>query len=236
MPELIAAAGEAGVERMVTIGCGRAQSEQAVAIAEAHPQVYAAVGVHPVDAGKGNWCADDVEWIRELAQHERVVAIGEAGLDYFHDRTTPEEQPVAFRAQAELAADLGMPLVIHTRDAADDTMRILRDYDGLQVVLHCFSIPQYLDEAADRGWTMSIAGPVTFPKNTELREAVPRIPEGQLLVETDAPYLAPVPMRGKRNQPAFVAHTLACVADLRGVDVAHLDAATTANAARVFGW
>ncbi len=236
MPELIAAAADAGVERMVTIGCGRAQSEQAVAIAEAHPQVYAAVGVHPVDAGKGNWRADDVEWIRELAQHERVVAIGEAGLDYFHDRTTPEEQPVAFRAQAELAADLGMPLVIHTRDAADDTMRILRDYDGLQVVLHCFSIPQYLDEAADRGWTMSIAGPVTFPKNTELREAVPRIPEGQLLVETDAPYLAPVPMRGKRNQPAFVAHTLACVADLRGVDVAHLDAATTANAARVFGW
>ena len=135
MPELIAAAAAAGVQRMVTIGCGRAQSEQAVAIAEAHPQVYAAVGGHPGDAGKGNWRADDVDWIRDLAQHDRVVAIGEAGLDYFHERTTPADQPIAFRAQAELAADLGMPLVIHTRDAADDTMQILRDYDGLQVVL-----------------------------------------------------------------------------------------------------
>ena len=129
-----------------------------------------------------------------------------------------------------------MPLIIHTRDAADDTMQILRDLGHHNVVLHCFSIPQYLDEIADRGWTMSIAGPVTFPKNLELREAVPRIPEAQLLVETDAPYLAPVPMRGKRNEPAYVAHTLTCVAELRGVDVDALDAATTANAARVFGW
>ena len=221
---------------MVTIGCGRESSEEAVALADAHPEVYAAVGVHPVDAGKGNWRDSDVDWIRDLAQHEKVVGIGECGLDYFHDRTTPDDAPRAFRAQGEIAADLGMPLIIHTRDAADDTMQILRDLGHHNVVLHCFSIPQYLDEIADRGWTMSIAGPVTFPKNLELREAVPRIPEAQLLVETDAPYLAPVPMRGKRNEPAYVAHTLTCVAELRGVDVDALDAATTANAARVFGW
>lgn len=236
MPDLIAAAAAAGVERVVTIGCGREQSEQAVALAEAHPEVFAAVGVHPVDAGRGGWRDSDIDWIRDLAGHEKVVAIGEAGLDYFHDRETPHDQPRAFRAQGELAADLGLPLVIHTRDAADDTMVILRDLGLRDVVLHCFSIPQYLDEAVERGWVMSIAGPVTFPKNTELREAVTRIPADRLMVETDAPYLAPVPMRGKRNQPAFVAHTLACVAELRGDDPAELDRVTTANAARVFGW
>jgi TatD DNase family protein len=222
VPDLIAAAAAAGVERMVTIGCGREQSEQAVALAEAHPAVYAAVGVHPVDAGRGNWRDADVDWLRDLAAHDKVVAI--------------DDQPRAFRAQGELAADLGMPLVIHTRDAADDTMVILRDLGLTDVVLHCFSIPQYLDEALERGWTISLAGPVTFPKNTALRDVVPRIPADRLLVETDAPYLAPVPMRGKRNQPAYVAHTLACVAGLRGDGVADLDAATSATAARVFGW
>ncbi len=236
MPQLISAALAAGVERMVTIGCGRAQSEEAVRIAEAHPEVFAAVGVHPVDAGRGGWDDADIDWIRDLAQHEKVVAIGETGLDYFHDRETPEDQPRAFIAQAGLADEMGLPLVIHTRDAADDTMVILRDLGLSDVVLHCFSIPQYVDEAVERGWTMSIAGPVTFPKNLELRDAVPRIPVRQLMVETDAPYLAPVPMRGKRNQPAFVAHTLACVAELRGDDVAALDAETSATAARVFGW
>ncbi len=221
---------------MVTIGCGRDQSEQAVALAEAHPEVYAAVGVHPVDAGRGHWRDADVAWLRDLAAHEKVVAIGEAGLDYFHERTAPEDQPRAFRAQGELAADLGMPLVIHTRDAADDTMAILRDLGLRDVVLHCFSIPEYLDEALERGWTISMAGPVTFPKNTALREAATRIPVDRLMVETDAPYLTPVPLRGTRNQPAFVAHTLACVAELRGEDVRELDRATSATAARVFGW
>lgn len=236
MPDLLAAAAAAGVERVVTIGCGREQSEQAVALADAHPEVFAAVGVHPVDAGRGNWRDSDIHWIRDLAQHGKVVAIGEAGLDYFHDRDTPDDQPRAFRAQGELAAELGLPLVIHTRDAADDTMDILRDLGLHDVVLHCFSIPQYLDEALERGWTISLAGPVTFPRNTALREVVPRIPADRLLVETDAPYLAPVPMRGTRNQPAYVAHTLACVAGLRGDDPAELDRVTTANAARVFGW
>lgn len=221
---------------MVTIGCGRESSEQVVALAERHPEVYAAVGVHPVDAGRGNWRDNDVDWIRDLAAHERVVAIGECGLDHFHPRTTPDAQERAFRMQGDIAGDLALPLIIHTRDAADDTMAVLRDLDLPRVVLHCFSIPQYLDEAVGRGWVISLAGPVTYPANVELRSAVARIPEANLMVETDAPYLAPVPMRGKRNQPAFVAHTLACVAVLRGDDLAHLDRATTATAARVFGW
>lgn len=219
---------------MVTIGCGRESSEEAVRLADEHPEVWAAVGVHPVDAD--SWRDTDREWIRDLAQHPRVVAIGECGLDYFHDRSTPQNQERAFRAQGEIAADMGLPLVIHTRDAADDTMAILRDMGHDRVILHCFSIPQYLDEAVERAWVMSLAGPVTFPRNDELRAAAMRIPAENLMVETDAPYLAPVPMRGKRNQPAFVAHTLAAVAELRGQAVDDLDRATSATAARVFGW
>lgn len=219
---------------MVTIGCGRESSEEAVRLADEFPEIWAAVGVHPVDAD--SWRDSDRDWIRDLAQHPRVVAIGECGLDYFHDRSTPTNQERAFRAQGELAVDLGLPLVIHTRDAADDTMVILRDLGTSAVILHCFSIPQYLDEALERGWVVSLAGPVTFPKNEELRAAVIRIPAENLMVETDAPYLTPVPMRGKRNQPAFVAHTLAAVAGLRGEDIDDLDRATTATAARVFGW
>lgn len=222
------------MERMVTIGCGRESSEQAVRVAEQYPEVYAAVGVHPVDADA--WRDSDADWIRDLAAAEKVVGIGECGLDYFHRRSTPGNQDRAFRAQGEIAADLGLPLVIHTRDAADDTMAVLRDLGLSNVVLHCFSIPQYLDEAVERGWVMSLAGPVTYPRNAELREAAVRIPAANLMVETDAPYLAPVPMRGRSNQPAFVAHTLACVADLRGEGVTDLDRATTATAARVFGW
>lgn len=219
---------------MVTIGCGRESSEEAVRLADEFPEVWAAVGVHPVDAD--SWRDTDRDWIRDLAEHPRVVAIGECGLDYFHDRSTPKNQERAFRAQGEIAADLGLPLVIHTRDAADDTMVILRDLALSAVILHCFSIPQYLDEAVERGWVVSLAGPVTFPKSAELRAATIRIPAENLMVETDAPYLAPVPMRGKRNQPAFVAHTLAAVAGIRGENVEDLDRATTATAARVFGW
>lgn len=203
-------------------------------LADEFPEVWAAVGVHPVDAD--SWRDTDRDWIRDLAEHPRVVAIGECGLDYFHDRSTPRNQERALRAQGEIAADLGLPLVIHTRDAADDTMVILRDLGTSAVILHCFSIPQHLDEAVERGWVMSLAGPVTFPKNEELRAAAIRIPAENLMVETDAPYLAPVPMRGKRNQPAFVAHTLVAVAGIRGENVEDLDRATTATATRVFGW
>ena len=232
--ELVAEARAAGVERIVTIGCGRESSEEAVALAGAHPEVWAAVGVHPHDAD--GFTPADLAWMRELAAHPRVVAIGECGLDYHYDNSTRENQRRAFRAQAELAAELSMPLVIHTREADRDTLDLLADVGHAPVVLHCFSMPARLDEVVDRGYLASIAGPVTFPRSLDLQDAARRVPADRLLVETDSPYLAPVPRRGRPNRPANVAHTLRFVAGLRGVDPAELDAATSANAARAFGW
>lgn len=233
--ELLSEARAAGVERVVTIGCGERSSRDAVALAEEHPQVWAAVGVHPHDAS--GWSDADAAWIRELAAHPRVVAIGECGLDHHYDRSPHDTQERAFRAQIALARECGLPLVVHTRDAADDTIRILRqDAAGLTVVLHCFSLPERVEEVAAEGWYTSFAGPVSFPRSDDLRAAAAALPAERILVETDAPYLAPVPRRGRPNRPSYVAHTLAAVAAARGIDVDAADALTTANAARVFGW
>jgi TatD DNase family protein len=222
----------AGVERVVTIGTGQASSERAVELAEIHPEVWAAVGVHPHDAD--GWTADDRRWIRELAAHPRVVAIGECGLDYYRGHSAPEAQRRAFAEQIALAREAGLPVVVHTRDAEEDTIAVLdREADGHPVVLHCFSMPSRAEAVAERGWYASVAGQVTYPKSTELQEAVRRLPAERLLVETDSPYLAPVPRRGRPNRPANVAHTLRFVAGLRGVEAERLDAETTANAHRV---
>jgi TatD DNase family protein len=222
------------VERIVTIGVGRASSERAIALAEAHPEVSAAIGIHPHDAA-GYTPADDA-WLRELAAHPRVVAIGECGLDYHRNLSPPDAQRRAFDAQIALAVECGKPLVIHTRDAAEDTLDALAGAGDHPVVLHCFSIPEHLDEVLARGYMTSFAGQVTYPKATDLHEAARRVPDDRLLVETDSPYLAPVPRRGRPNRPANVAHTLRFLAELRGVEPDALDAVTTANAARVFGW
>lgn len=223
------------MERIVSIGVGRASSESAVALAEAHPEVYATVGVHPNDAD--GFTDEDIAWMRALSAHPRVVAVGECGLDYFRDRARPENQMRAFRAQIALARETGLPLVIHTREAADDTLAVLaREADGLTVVLHCFSLPDRLDEVVARGYVLSFAGPVTFPRSTDLQHAAREVPGHLLMVETDSPYLAPVPRRGRPNRPANVAHTLRFVARLRGVSEEELDELTSANAARVFGW
>ena len=204
-------------------------------LAEAHPEVYAAVGVHPNDAD--GFTPDDIAWMRDLAAHPRVVAIGECGLDYFRDHATPANQRRAFSAQIALAREAGLPLVIHTREAADDTLAMLADEAaGLTVVLHCFSLPERLDEVVERGYALSYAGPVTFPRSIELQRAARDTPPGQILVETDSPYLAPVPRRGRPNRPANVAHTLRFIAGLRDVTEEVLDELTSANAARVFGW
>lgn len=223
------------MERIVAIGVGRASSERAVALAEEHPGVHAAVGVHPNDAD--GFTGDDIEWLRALCAHPRVVAVGECGLDYFRDHARPENQMRAFRAQIALAREVGLPLVIHTREAADDTLAVLaEDAEGLTVVLHCFSLPERLDEVVARGYVLSFAGPVTFPRSTDLQRAARDVPGHLLMVETDSPYLAPVPRRGRPNHPANVAHTLRFVAGLRGVSEEELDELTSANAARVFGW
>lgn len=231
----MAEAAAAGVERIVTIGVGRASSERAVALAEEHAGVFAAVGVHPNDAD--SYTDADLDWIRDLGSHPRVVAVGECGLDHYRDAAGPAAQRRAFSAQIAVARELGLPLVIHTRDAARETLDMLAtEAQDHPVILHCFSLPEHLDEVVERGYALSFAGPVTYPKSLELQRAAREAPADRILVETDSPYLAPVPRRGRPNRPANVAHTLRFVAELRGVSEAEFDALTTANAARVFGW
>ncbi len=225
----------AGVERIVTIGVGRESSERAVSLAEAHPEVYAAVGVHPHDAD--GFTPADLVWLRELAAHPRVVAVGECGLDFHRDHARPEAQRRAFSAQIGLARDVGLPLVIHTRDAAGETLDILgREAGDHPVVLHCFSLPERLAEVVERGYLLSFAGQVTYPRSADLQAAARAAPGDLLLVETDSPYLAPVPRRGRPNRPANVVHTLRFIAALRGVTDEALDELTTRNAARAFAW
>ncbi len=172
-----------------------------------------------------------------LAEQPKVVAIGECGLDYHRDNATREGQMRAFVTQIGLARELDLPLVIHTRDADDDTLAVLaREAEGHPVILHCFSMVGRVDEVMERGYLTSFAGQVTYPTATDLQDAARRIPPEHLLVETDAPYLSPVPRRGRPNRPANVAHTLRFLAELRGEEAESLDAITTANAARVFGW
>jgi len=233
--EPVAAARAAGLTRMLTIGTDPASCRAAVAAAEADPEVFAAVGHHPNSAGSFDPGA--LAGLRELAAHPRVVAIGETGLDYYRDRAPRDAQADAFAAQIALARETGLPLVIHTRAADDDTLATLaRDADGLEVVLHCFSMPDRLDECLARGWWISFAGNVTYPNAPALAEAAVRVPLSRLLVETDAPYLTPQARRKERNQPAYVVHTVRFVAERRGVSYEALDAAVEANAARLFGW
>jgi TatD DNase family protein len=221
---------------MLTVGIDGASCRAALAAAEDFPQVFAAVGRHPT-AAKGFDDADLAE-LRALAAHERCVAIGETGLDFYRDSAPPAaDQERAFAAQIALALETGKPLVIHTRAAEERTLEQLRaEADGVSVVMHCFSMPERLDECLERGYEISFAGNVTYPSAADLADAAARVPEDRLLVETDAPYLTPQAVRRERNQPAFVAHTLAFLAELRGVEPELLGRAVEANAARIFGW
>ena len=233
--ELVAEADAAGVTRMLTVGIDGASCRAALAAAEDFPQVYAAIGRHPT-AARGFDDADLAE-LRALAAHERCAAIGESGLDFYRDTAPRADQERAFAAQIALARETGKPLVIHSRAADEATLQQLAaEADGVSVVMHCFSMPERLEECARRGYAISFAGNVTYKSATDLADAARRAPEELLLVETDAPYLTPQPVRKQRNRPAFVAHTAAFVAELRGVSVEQLDAAVTRNAARVFGW
>jgi TatD DNase family protein len=233
--ELVAAADAAGVTRMLTVGTTGATCREALLAAERFPQVFAAVGRHPNEA-TGYDDAVTVE-LQALADHPRCVAIGETGLDYFRDYAPEADQQRAFEAQIELARATGKPLVIHTRAAEDDTIATLRDRaGGLRVILHCFSMPERLDECVEHGWWISFAGNVTYPKAQDLAAAAARVPENRLLVETDAPYLSPQPVRKERNQPAFVAHTARFVAERRGIAYEELEAIVEDNAAGLFGW
>jgi TatD DNase family protein len=234
--ELVAAAEAAGVTRMLTVGIDGVSCRAALAAAEDFPQVYAAIGRHP-NAAKGFDDADLAE-LRALAAHERCAAIGETGLDFYRDSAPPRaDQQRAFAAQIALARETSKPLVIHTRAADQDTLdQLAAEASGVSVVMHCFSMPDRLEECLQRGYAISFAGNVTYKSATDLADAAQRVPDEQLLVETDAPYLTPQAVRKQRNQPVFVMHTAAFLAAIRGVSVEQLGAAITRNAARVFGW
>jgi TatD DNase family protein len=233
--ELVAAAEAAGVDHLLTVGMDSLSCRSALAAAEAFPQVFAAIGRHP-NSAQGFDDADLAE-LRALAAHERCVAIGETGLDFYRDRAPRADQERAFSAQIALARETGKPLVIHSREAEEATLSTLRGQaDGVTVILHCFSMPEHLDEVLDRDWIVSFAGNVTYPRNTALAEAAARVPAERLLVETDAPYLTPQAQRKHRNQPAYVVHTARFVAERRGVSLEELDRDVERTAARVFGW
>jgi TatD DNase family protein len=248
--EVVSRAREAGVTRMLNVGLGRSAhagedgedtNAAAIAAAERHEEVFASVGCHPTDAGG----FDDAmgERIAELATHEKVRAVGETGIDYYRDTATPDEQRRAFEAQIEIARECELPIVIHCRDpegettAIDEVFEVLDAQAGsLTVVLHCFSAPWRVGDAAERGWYCSFAGHTTYPASDDLREAAAKLPDELLLVETDAPYLAPQTMRGKPNEPAYVGDTARVVAEVRGVSYEELERTVEANARALFGW
>lgn len=234
--ELVAAAAEAGVTRMLTVGTTGASCRAALQAAEEFPQVYAAVGRHPQEA-TGFDDADLAE-LKALAAHPRCAAVGETGLDYYRDTAPPADQERAFLAQIDLAREVDKPVVIHTRSAEEDTLRILSERaEGLRVVLHCFTLTDRIEEClTHENWWFSFAGYLTYPKSHASREAALRIPLDRLLVETDAPFLAPQPVRGKPNQPAYVVHTAQALAVERRVPYDELETALEANAAALFGW
>jgi TatD DNase family protein len=233
--ELVGRARAAGVTRVATVGTDGASIAHALAAADDHDEVVAIVGRHPHETTGFDRLA--LEEIDRAAGHSRARAIGETGLDYYRDHAPRADQRRAFEAQLELAARVELPVVIHTRAAEDDTFALLREHARAlpAVVMHCFSAPDRLDECVERGYLCSFAGNVTYPKATDLQEAARRLPAALLLVETDSPYLAPQPVRGRPNEPANVAHTARFVAELRGVEYEELERTVEANAQRVFG-
>jgi TatD DNase family protein len=233
--ELVGAAVAAGVTRILTVGIDGASCRAALAAAEDFPQVYAAIGRHP-NSARGFDDADLAE-LRALAAHERCAAIGETGLDFYRDAAPRADQERAFSAQIALARETGKALVIHSREAAQDTLaQLAAEAEGVEVVMHCFGMPERVDECVGRGYAISFAGNVTYPSAADLADCARAVPDGQLLVETDAPYLSPQAVRKHRNQPANVAHTAAFVAQLRGVSPEQLSETVSANAERIFGW
>jgi TatD DNase family protein len=231
--EVVERAHEAGVRRVVTVGTSIDSCRAALALCERREGVFAVLGLHPHDAG--NVGASEVEELEELLAHPKAVAVGETGLDYYRDLAPRGRQAESFQAQAGLAVKLGKPLVVHTRAADEDTVAVLRALPAqVPVVLHCFSSSGLLDPALERGWYVSFAGNVTYPKAAELRWAAARVPATRVLAETDSPYLSPQAVRGKRNEPAHVVHTLAALAEVRGEDVTELEEQIEANAASLF--
>lgn len=229
---IVQRAEDAGLEAIISIASDLEDARGAIELAERYPSVYATAGVHPHAAA--SWEAGSAPVLAELARHSRVVAIGETGLDFYYDNAPAPVQTRAFMEQIDVARSVDLPVVVHSRSADAETIACIREAGWGRGILHCFSGGSALLEAAlDAGWYISFAGMITFPK-WELAELLRRVPGDRLLMETDSPYLAPVPFRGKQNEPAHVAHTVAKAAELRGESVEALAAATTANARTVY--
>ncbi|MBX3495687.1 MAG: TatD family hydrolase [Parvibaculum sp.] len=234
--EVVTRAHAAGVGLMVTISTKVSEFDRVRAVAERFPHVFCTVGIHPHEAA--NEPETDTATLVEMAKHPKVVGIGETGLDYYYEHSPRDAQQRNFRAHIAAARETGLPLVVHTRDADDDTGRILDEETGKGAfpgLLHCFSSgPQLAEKALELGLYISLSGILTFKTADELRATAAKVPLDRLLVETDAPYLSPVPKRGKRNEPAFVVHTAAKLAEVKGVSAAQLAEATTGNFLRLF--
>lgn len=237
--EVIERAQAAGVERMMSIGTGDGPPdiEVAVRVADRFECVWATVGVHPHDAAKAE--AETYPHIAELLKHPKVLALGEIGLDYFYDHSPRDVQKDVFVEQMRIAADARLPIVIHTRDAWEDTFELLEKHwkpTGLGGIMHCFSGgPVEAHRSLDIGLHISFSGIVTFPKSLDIQAAAKLVPDDRILIETDAPFLAPVPHRGKRNEPSFVTHTASKMAELRGTTVDEITRVTTANFRTLMG-
>ena len=229
---LVERARAVGVSRIITIGTGIDSCRAALAIADEQGGVFASLGIDPHQAGGAE--AERTDELAELVTHPSVVAVGETGLDYFHDLAPRPAQLPLFERQLELAGSVGLPVVMHSRDADADTAAALVGFAGT-VILHCFSVPGLRDTALERGYYVSFAGNVTYPKAVALREAAAVVPADRILAETDSPYLSPQPLRGKRNEPANVLHTLAALAAARGEEVATLEQQIDRNATAAFG-
>jgi TatD DNase family protein len=229
--ELVARAREAGVDRIIAVGSGLDSCREVLAIANREPGVWAALGIHPHQAADPD--AERLHELRELLADEGAVAVGETGLDFYRDYAPRDRQRELFLRQLELAAELGKTVVVHNRAADEETAAALERFGGT-VVLHCFSSRELLPVALERGYYVSFAGNVTFPKAEELREAARRVPAERLLAETDSPYLSPEPRRGRPNEPANLVHTVAALAEARGEDPTELSARLDANAVAAF--
>jgi TatD DNase family protein len=233
--EVIARALDAGVTQIINVGTDLISSEASVALAHRHPSVYASVGIHPHDAK--SLSSEALKRLAQLASDDKVVAIGEMGLDFYRDLSPRRQQREAFRQQIRLAIELDMPLVVHDRDAHAEVLKILQEEGAHRVggVLHCFSGDlKMARQGLEMGFHISFAGPLTY--SGETKQAIARqIPLNKILVETDCPFLTPVPRRGRRNEPAYVRHVAEKIAEIRGISYEEVAEATSKNAARVFG-
>ncbi len=232
--DVVRRAAAAGVKRIVTVGTTLAECEKAAAVAAAYPSVYAAIGIHPHEV-KGIR-KDTYDRLRKIAATGKIVAYGEIGLDFFRNISPPDIQVTRFGEQLELAKELALPIIIHDREAHKETVAMLRKSGIGRGIIHCFSGDYVMArECLDLGFYISVPGTVTFPKSERLREIVAKVPLDRLLVETDCPYLTPVPHRGKRNEPAYVTHTARKVAEVKKISLEETARVTSDNAARVFG-